>query len=53
MVCAYVREGNPRAKCVFREGNPRALARGLSPVHMHNHTITSLLQQHACAFCAL
>ena len=27
MVCAYV-----------REDNPRALARGLSPVQMHNHT---------------
>ena len=35
MVCAYV-----------REGNPRALASGLSPVHTHNHTITALLHQH-------
>ena len=42
MVCAYV-----------REGNPRALASGLSPVHTHNHTITALLHQHACALCAL
>ena len=41
MVCANV-----------REGNPRALASGLSPVHMHNHTITVLLHQHACALCA-
>ena len=31
MVCAYV-----------REDNPRALASGLSPVYMHNHTITAL-----------
>ena len=30
MVCAYV-----------REYNPRAIASGLSPVHMHNHTIIS------------
>ena len=36
MVCAYV-----------REDNPRTLASGLSPVHMHNHTITALLYQHA------
>ena len=43
MVCAYV-----------REGNPRALASGLSPVHTHNHTITALLHQHdAWAVCAL
>ena len=42
MVCAYV-----------REDNPRALASGLSPVHAHNHTITALLHQHACALCAL
>ena len=44
MVCAYV-----------REDNPRALASGLSPVHTHNHTITAaLLQpQQACALCAL
>ena len=32
MVCAYV-----------REDNPRALASGLSPVHTHNSTITALL----------
>ena len=38
MVCAYV-----------REDNPRALASGLSPVHMHNHKMTALLHQHACA----
>ena len=38
MVCAYV-----------SEDNPRALARGLSPVHMHNHTITFSLHQYACA----
>ena len=38
MVCAYV-----------REDNPQALASGLSPIHMHNHTITALLHQHACA----
>ena len=42
MVCAYV-----------REDNPRALASGLSPVHAYNHTITALLHQHACAQCAL
>ena len=42
MVCAYV-----------REDNPRALASGLFPVHTHNHTITALLHQHACAICAL
>ena len=42
MVCAYV-----------REGNPRALASGLSPVHTHNHTITALLHHHACALCIL
>ena len=42
MVCAYV-----------REGNPRALANGLSPVHTHNHTLTALLHQLACALCAL
>ena len=29
MVCAYV-----------REDNPRALASGLSPVHAHNHILT-------------
>ena len=40
MVCAYV-----------REDNPRALARGLSPVHAHNQTITALLHQHACVHC--
>ena len=38
MVCAYV-----------REGNPRALASGLSSVYTHNHTVTALLQQRACA----
>ena len=32
MVCAYV-----------WEDNPRALASGLSPVHMHSHTITALM----------
>ena len=42
MVCAYV-----------REGNPRRLWSGLSPVLSHNHTITALLHQHACARCAL
>ena len=42
MVCMYV-----------REGNSRALASGLSPVHIHNHTITALLHQHACTLCAL
>ena len=42
MVCAYV-----------REDNPRALASGLSPVRVHNHTITALLHQHKCALCAL
>ena len=31
MVCVYV-----------REANPRALASGLSPVHTHNLTITSM-----------
>ena len=31
MVCAYV-----------REDNPRTLASGLSPVHAHNHTITAV-----------
>ena len=36
-----------------REDNPRALTSGLSPVHTHNHTITVLLHQHACALCAL
>ena len=36
MVCAYV-----------RESNPRALASGLSPVHTRTHTITALLHQHA------
>ena len=34
MVCVYV-----------REDNPRAIASGLSPIHMHNHTITALLHQ--------
>ena len=42
MVCAYVWEDNPRAS-----------ASGLSPVHTHNHTITALLHQYACALCAL
>ena len=42
MVCAYV-----------REGNTRALASGLSPVHTHNHTVTALLHQYACALYAL
>ena len=42
MVCAYV-----------RVDNPRALASGLSHVHTHNHTITALLHQHACAPSAL
>ena len=45
MVCASV-----------REDNPRALASALSPVHIQNLTTTSLLQQlrqHAFAFCAL
>ena len=42
MVCAYV-----------QEDNPQALASGLSPLHRHNHTITALLHQHACALCAL
>ena len=32
MVCAFV-----------REDNPRALASGLSSVHTHNHAITFLL----------
>ena len=41
-VCAYV-----------REDNPGALATGLSPVHTQNYTINALLQQHACALCAL
>ena len=38
MVWAYV-----------REDNPRTLGSGLSPVHTHIHTVTVLLQQHACA----
>ena len=42
MVCAYV-----------REDNPRALASGLSPLYMQDHTITASLHQHACALCAL
>ena len=42
MVCAYV-----------REDNPRALASGLSPVHVHNHTMTALLRLHAIALCEL
>ena len=42
MICAYV-----------REDNPRALASGLSPVHTHDHTITFLLYQHACALYTL
>ena len=42
MVCAYV-----------REDNPQALLSGLSPIHMHNHTITFLLHQHACALCTM
>ena len=30
--------------CAYRwEDNPRGLASGLSPVHVHNHTITALL----------
>ena len=36
MVCAYV-----------REDNPRVLASTLSPIHTHNHTIIALLHQHA------
>ena len=39
MVCAYV-----------REDNPRALANVLSPVHTQYHTITALLHQHALHF---
>ena len=39
--------------CVLREDNPRALVSGLSPEQTQNHTITCLLHQHACAFCAL
>ena len=35
MVCAYV-----------REDNPRALASGLSPIHVHNHTITASMHVH-------
>ena len=39
--------------CMFctsvREDNPRALA----SVHKYNHSITSLLHQHACALCTL
>ena len=42
MVCASV-----------REDNPRALASELSPVQTQNHTILRLLHQHAIAFCAL
>ena len=42
MVCAYVREDNPRAS-----------ASGLSPVHTHSHTINALLLQHACVLCVL
>ena len=42
MVCAYV-----------REDNPRALASGLSHVHMRNHTITALLHENTRALCAL
>ena len=59
MVWAYVREDNQRALThglsppYVREDNPRALASGLSLVHMHNHTITALLHQRACALCAL
>ena len=39
----------------FNSMLPRALASGLSPVNVyrHNHTITALLHQHACALCAL
>ena len=39
MVFAYVRKDNPRAR-----------ASGLPPVHTHNHTIISLIHQHACAY---
>ena len=42
MVYTYVREDNSRGE-----------ATGLSPVHMHNHTITALLHQHVCILCAL
>ena len=35
-----------------REDNPRALAGKLSPVQMHNHTITFILHQHACGLCS-
>ena len=42
MVCAYV-----------REDNPRDLASGLSPIHTHSHTLTVLLHQHACALCEI
>ena len=42
MVCAYV-----------REGKPRALAIGLSPLLTHKRKITALLHQYARALCAL
>ena len=42
MVCASV-----------REDNPRALARGLSPIQKQNHSLTCLLHQHANLLCAL
>ena len=35
------------------EDNPRALARGLSPVQIQNHTIYCLLNKHVLARCAL
>ena len=41
------------ARAYVRDDYPRALASGLSPVHAHKHTITALLNQHACALCAL
>ena len=42
MVCVYV-----------RKDNPLPLTSGLSPIHTHNHAITALLHQQACALCAL
>ena len=38
MVCAYV-----------REDNPRVLVSGLSPVHKHNHTLIHLIISRAYA----
>ena len=59
MVCAFVRDDNPRALAsglthIHTQNHTKtAKLVDYPPVHTHNHTITAVLHQHACAHWSL